>query len=50
MARADEIKKLKPTKSQDDEAAGLEKQIKECIARIKPGPAPAVAPPDAATP
>jgi hypothetical protein len=43
-SRANEIKKLKPTKAQDDEAAGLEKEIKECIARIK-----AQKPPDPST-
>jgi hypothetical protein len=48
-SRADEIKKLKPTKAQDDEAAAVEKQIKECIARIKAA-APPKPPTGSATP
>jgi hypothetical protein len=38
QSRADELKKLKPTKAQDDEAAAIERQIKDCIQRIKAAP------------
>lgn len=38
QSRADELKKLKPTKAQDDEAAAIERQIKDCIVRIKASP------------
>jgi hypothetical protein len=47
QSRADELKKLKPTKAQDDEAATIERQIKECITRIQASPP--LSPTDAGT-